>query len=111
MKKSYTFTWIGIVICLLGLSPVSYAQAIEITDSAPFFENFNEISSSEENFGLSGWTLKSGYATDLSGMFQRTGCDSARFPHFQQIRFRFDRYTHFTPTAFRVSAVVSATSS
>ena len=63
MKKSYTFTWIGIVICLLGLSPVSYAQAIEITDSAPFFENFNEISSSEENFGLSGWTLKSGYAT------------------------------------------------
>lgn len=51
MKKSYTFTWIGIVICLLGLSPVSYAQAIEITDSAPFFENFNEISSSEENFG------------------------------------------------------------
>ena len=43
MKKSYTFTWIGIVICLLGLSPVSYAQAIEITDSAPFFENFNEI--------------------------------------------------------------------
>lgn len=63
MKKSYTFTWIGIVICLLGLSPVSYAQAIEITDSAPFFEDFNEISSSEENFGLSGWTLKSGYAT------------------------------------------------
>ena len=55
MKKSYTFTWIGIVICLLGLSPVSYAQAIEITDSAPFFEDFNEISSSEENFGLSGW--------------------------------------------------------
>ena len=43
MKKSYTFTWIGIVICLLGLSPVSYAQAIEITDSAPFFENFNEM--------------------------------------------------------------------
>ena len=63
MKKSYTFTWIGIVICLLGLSPVSYAQAIEITDSTPFFEDFNEISSSEENFGLSGWTLKSGYAT------------------------------------------------
>ena len=63
MKKSYTFTWIGIVICLLGLSPVSYAQAIEITDSAPFFEDFNEISSSEENFGLSGLTLKSGYAT------------------------------------------------
>ena len=38
MKKSYTFTWIGIVICLLGLSPVSYAQAIEITDSAPFLK-------------------------------------------------------------------------
>ncbi len=60
MKKSYTFTWIGIVICLLGLSPVSYAQAIEITDSAPFFENFNEISSSEENFGLSGLDSKIG---------------------------------------------------
>ena len=69
MKKSYTFTWIGIVICLLGLSPVSYAQAIEITDSAPFFENFNEISSAEENFGLSGWTLKSG------GICGRKHCD------------------------------------
>ncbi len=64
MKKiTLLFTW-GIVMCSLGLSPVVHAQeAIEITDSNPLFEDFNNLDSSADNLGLVGWTLKNGYHT------------------------------------------------
>ena len=47
----------------------------------------------------------------LSGMDQCVCSDSACLPQFLYIRLRFDRHTHFTPTAFNTRAVVSATSS
>ncbi len=64
MKKiTLLFTW-GIVMCSLGLSPAVHAQeAIEITDSNPLFEDFNNLDSSADNLGLVGWTLKNGYHT------------------------------------------------
>lgn len=67
MKKiTLLFTW-GIVMCSLGLSPAVHAQeAIEITDSNPLFEDFNNLDSSADNLGLVGWTLKNGYATGSS---------------------------------------------
>ena len=37
--------------------------AIEITDDAPIFEDFNELDADEPNMGLGSWTLKNGYAT------------------------------------------------
>lgn len=37
--------------------------AIEITDDAPIFEDFNELDANEPNMGLGSWTLKNGYAT------------------------------------------------
>ena len=51
-------------MCSLGLSPAVHAQeAIEITDSNPLFEDFNNLDSSADNLGLVGWTLKNGYHT------------------------------------------------
>ena len=38
-------------------------SAIEITDDAPIFEDFNNLDSSKPNMGLGSWTLKNGYAT------------------------------------------------
>lgn len=37
--------------------------AIEITDDAPIFEDFNDLDANEPNMGLGSWTLKNGYAT------------------------------------------------
>ena len=37
--------------------------AIEITDDAPIFEDFNDLEDNEPNMGLGSWTLKNGYAT------------------------------------------------
>lgn len=37
--------------------------AIEITDDAPIFEDFNDLEDNEPNMGLGYWTLKDGYAT------------------------------------------------
>lgn len=37
--------------------------AIEITDDAPIFEDFNDLDANEPNMGLGYWTLKNGYAT------------------------------------------------
>ena len=64
MKKiTLLFTW-GIVMCSLGFAPAVHAQeVVEITDSSPLFEDFNNLDSGAENFGLVGWTLKNGYAT------------------------------------------------
>lgn len=41
-------------------------SAIEITDDAPIFEDFNNLDSSKPNLGLSPWVLKQGYATGSS---------------------------------------------
>lgn len=51
-------------MCSLGFAPAVHAQeVVEITDSSPLFEDFNNLDSGAENFGLVGWTLKNGYAT------------------------------------------------
>ncbi|HIZ26623.1 MAG TPA: choice-of-anchor D domain-containing protein [Candidatus Barnesiella merdipullorum] len=43
--------------------------AIEITDDAPIFEDFNELDADEPNMGLGSWTLKNGYATGSTATY------------------------------------------
>lgn len=49
----------------VALSGSGY-PAIEITDNAPLFENFNNLDENAANLGLNYWNLKLGYATGSS---------------------------------------------